>query len=69
MTNQSYASESPTRNIVWAEVAERFHLEHLGQHHTVEPVAENQKTPEAVSDAELVAQLNRVYNPDEIEEA
>ena len=69
MTNQSFAGESPARNIPWAEVAEKFHLEHLSQHHTVEPVAENQKTPEEVSDAELVAQLNRVYNPDEIEEA
>ena len=64
MTNQSYASETTRRNIPWAEVASLFHLEHLGEKHTVEPVMENKKPPEEVSDAELVASLNRVYNPD-----
>ncbi|MCR5683085.1 MAG: hypothetical protein K6G29_11615 [Clostridiales bacterium] len=69
MTNQSFASETTRRNITWAEVASRFHLEHLGKKHTVEPVMENKKSPEEMSDAELVASLNRVYNPDEIEAA
>jgi len=64
MTNQSFASENTRKNIPWAEVAKIFHLEHLSQHRTVTPVAENKKSPEEVSDAELVAQLNRVYNPD-----
>ena len=69
MTNQSFASENTRKNIPWAEVAKIFHLEHLSQHRTVTPVAENKKSPEEVSDAELVAQLNRKYNPAEIEEA
>ena len=69
MTNQSYASEATRRNITWAEVASLFHLEHLGKHHTVEPVVENKSLPEEMSDAELVASLNRVYNSDEIEAA
>ena len=69
MTNQSYASEATRRNITWAEVASLFHLEHLGKHHTVEPVTENKKPLEEMSDAELVASLNRVYNSDEIEAA
>ena len=64
MTNHSFASEPNRRNITWAEVASLFHLEHLGEKHTVEPVMENKKPPEEVSDAELVASLNRVYNPD-----
>ena len=64
MTNQSFASENTRKNIPWAEVAKIFHLEHLSQHRTVEPVMENKKPLEEVSDAELVAQLNRVYNPD-----
>ncbi len=64
MTNHSFASETNRRNITWAEVASLFHLEHLGKKHTVEPVTKNKKPPEEVSDAELVAQLNRVYNPD-----
>ena len=63
MTNQSFASENTRKNITWAEVASLFHLEHLGKKHTVEPVMENQKSPEKLSDAELVASLNRVYNP------
>ena len=66
MTNQENAIVFPKRNITWAEVKAHFHL---GEVHTVEPVAENKKTPEEVSDAELVAQLNRKYNPDEIEAA
>ncbi|MBR0443884.1 MAG: hypothetical protein IJK14_00715, partial [Clostridia bacterium] len=69
MTNQSFVSENTRRNITWAEVASLFHLEHLGKHHTVEPVTENKKPLEEMSDAELVASLNRVYNPDEIEAA
>ncbi|MBE6725755.1 MAG: hypothetical protein E7576_11300 [Ruminococcaceae bacterium] len=69
MTNQSFVSENTRRNITWAEVAKIFHLEHLGQKHTVEPVTENKKPPEEMSDAELVASLNRVYNPAEIEAA
>ena len=69
MTNQSYASEATRRNITWAEVASLFHLEHLGKKHTVEPVTEDKKPPEEMSDAELVASLNRKYNPAEIEEA
>ena len=66
MTNQSFASETTRRNITWAEVKAHFHL---GEHHTVEPLTENKKPPEEMSDAELVASLNRVYNPDEIEAA
>ena len=69
MTNQSFASETTRKNIPWSEVAKIFHLEHLSQHRTVTPVAENKKSSEEVSDAELVAQLNRKYNPAEIEEA
>ena len=69
MTNQSFVSENTRRNITWAEVASRFHLEHLGKKHTVKPVTENKKPLEEMSDAELVASLNRVYNPDEIEAA
>ena len=66
MTNQENAIVFPKRNITWAEVKEHFHL---GKHHTVEPVVENKSLPEEMSDAELVASLNRVYNPDEIEAA
>ena len=69
MTNQSFASETTRKNIPWSEVAKIFHLEHLSQHRTVTPVTENKKSPDEVSDAELVAQLNRKYNPAEIEEA
>ena len=66
MTNQENAIVFPKRNITWAEVKAHFHL---GKHHTVEPVTENKKPLEEMSDAELVASLNRVYNPDEIEAA
>ena len=66
MTNQENAIVFPKRNITWAEVKAHFHL---GKHHTVEPVVENKSLPEEMSDAELVAPLNRVYNPDEIEVA
>jgi len=66
MTNQENEIVFPKRNITWAEVKEHFHL---GKHHTVEPVVENKSLPEKMSDAELVASLNRVYNPDEIEAA
>ena len=69
MTNQSFVSENTRRNITWAEVASLFHLEHLGKHHAVEPVVENKSLPEEMSDAELVASLNRVYNSNEIEAA
>jgi hypothetical protein len=51
MTNQSFVSENTRRNITWAEVASFFHLEHFGKKHTVELVAENEKAPEEVSDA------------------
>ena len=64
MTNQENAIVFPKRNITWAEVKAHFHL---GKHHTVEPVVENKSLPEEMSDAELVASLNRVYKPDEIE--
>ena len=66
MTNQENAIVFPKRNITWAEVKAHFHL---GKHHTVEPVVENKGLPEEMSDAELIASLNRVYNSDEIEAA
>ena len=68
MTNQSYASETTKRNITWAEVKAHFHL---GEHNTVEPLIEPAPHDKHIdmSDAELVASLNRKYNPAEIEAA